>query len=79
MITRRILICAIAVGIFAAPHSSVIAQGFARNSAGTQAGPPSLISPIFGDNMVLQRDKPDTIWGWADPGQSVKVVIRIGQ
>ena len=75
MITRRILICAIAAGIFAAPHSSVIAQGFARNSGGTQAGPLPLISPIFGDSMVLQRDKPDTIWGWADPGQSVKVEI----
>ena len=75
MITRRILICAIAVGIFAAPHSPAIAQVFARNSAGTQAGPLPLISPIFGDNMVLQRDKPDSIWGWADPGQSVKVEI----
>ena len=75
MITRRILICAIAVGIFAAPHSTAMAQVFARNSTETQAGPLPLISPIFGDNMVLQRDKPDAIWGWADPGQSVKVEI----
>ena len=74
MITRRILVWAIAVGIFAAPHSKAIAQVFARNSAGTR-GPLPLVSPIFGDNMVLQRDKPDTIWGWADPGQSVKVEI----
>jgi sialate O-acetylesterase len=75
MITRRILIYAFAAGMSAAQHSAAIAQVFARNSAGTQAGPLPLISPIFGDNMVLQRDKPDTVWGWADPGQSVKVEI----
>src|SRR6185437_2983664 len=33
------------------------------------------VSPIFGDNMVLQRDKPDTIWGWSQPGDSVSVEI----
>lgn len=26
---------------------------------------------IFGSNMVLQRDKPITIWGWANPGEKV--------
>src|SRR5208283_246533 len=34
-----------------------------------------LVSPIFGDNMVLQRGKANTIWGWADPGDSVQVQI----
>jgi hypothetical protein len=24
-----------------------------------------LVSPIFGDNLVLQRDKPICFWGWA--------------
>ena len=33
------------------------------------------LSPIFGDNMVLQRGKPNTFWGWAQPGQSVHVQI----
>jgi len=28
---------------------------------------------IFGDNMVLQRNKPIAIWGWADPNESVTV------
>jgi sialate O-acetylesterase len=23
---------------------------------------------IFGDNMVLQREKPIPVWGWAQPG-----------
>jgi len=33
------------------------------------------LSPMFGDNMVLQRGKPDAIWGWAKPGQPVRVTI----
>ncbi|NOT94201.1 sialate O-acetylesterase [Ferruginibacter sp.] len=28
---------------------------------------------IFGDNMVLQRNKPVSIWGWAAPGEKVTV------
>ena len=33
------------------------------------------LSPIFADNMVLQRNKPDKIWGWSQPGDAVHVVI----
>ncbi len=28
---------------------------------------------IFTGNMVIQRDKPVQIWGWADPGEKIKV------
>ena len=28
---------------------------------------------IFTGNMVMQRDKPVQIWGWADPGEKIKV------
>jgi len=31
------------------------------------------VSNIFQANMVLQRDKPVTIWGWADSGEKVTV------
>jgi sialate O-acetylesterase len=30
---------------------------------------------IFGTHMVLQRDKPVRLWGWADPEEKVKVSI----
>jgi sialate O-acetylesterase len=30
---------------------------------------------LFGDHMVLQRDKTVRIWGWADPGESVEVTF----
>ena len=35
----------------------------------------SFVSPSFGDNMVLQRGKPNTIWGWANPGEEIRVTI----
>ena len=37
--------------------------------------PLPFVSPIFGDNMVLQRGKPNTIWGWSTPGAIVQVEI----
>ena len=43
--------------------------------AGAAAQTLPFVSPIFGDNMVLQRGKPDTIWGWSDPGDIVRVQI----
>ncbi len=33
------------------------------------------LSPIFGDNMVLQRGKPNRFWGWAKPGEGVRLEI----
>ena len=30
---------------------------------------------VFGSHMVLQRDKPLTIWGWAKPGETVTVQL----
>jgi len=32
---------------------------------------------IFGSNMVIQRDRPITIWGWAETGR--KVSVRLGE
>jgi sialate O-acetylesterase len=31
------------------------------------------VSGLFSDSVVLQRDQPVTIWGWADPGEKIKV------
>lgn len=36
------------------------------------------LASVFGDNMVLQRDAPITIWGWAEPNQAVTVSIKDG-
>ena len=33
------------------------------------------LSRVFTDNMVIQRDKPITVWGWAAPGEKVTVTL----
>lgn len=33
------------------------------------------LSPVFGDHMVLQRGKRNTFWGWAKPGDRIKVTV----
>lgn len=59
----------------------LIAQSGAALAQGPFQPPPPpkpfpFVSPLFADNMVLQRDKPDTIWGWSEPGD--KVTVQIG-
>ena len=34
------------------------------------------LSGAFGSNMVIQRDRPATLWGWADPDE--KVTVKLG-
>jgi sialate O-acetylesterase len=56
--------------------SGVFAFGFwllAANAADNVA--PPLVSPMFGDNMVLQREKPIRFWGWAKAGESIQVEL----
>lgn len=52
-------------------HCTVVAQN-AREGA---VKPLPFVSPIFGDNMVMQRGKANIIWGWSDPGDKVRVEI----
>ncbi len=33
------------------------------------------MSPVFGNSMVLQRDKPIHVWGWTTPGAMVDVTL----
>ena len=40
-----------------------------------QSPPPPFVSPLFADHMVLQRGKPNPIWGWSEPGDTVRVQI----
>ena len=37
------------------------------------AGAEVRLASIFTDNLVLQRDQPVPLWGWADPGEQVTV------
>lgn len=42
-------------------------------AAGEPARP--LLSPVFGEHMVLQRGKPNPVWGWAETGTQVTVTF----
>lgn len=53
----------------------LVMMGSALGVAAQDTGPRPFVSPVFGDNMVLQRGKPNTFWGWSQPGDVVRVVI----
>ena len=36
---------------------------------------PLEVASLFADNMVLQCDKPVKVWGWAEPGDEVRVAF----
>ena len=52
----------------------LIAFCFALNAADQEAGKLNF-AKIISDNMVLQQQKPITIWGWAKPGAVVNVTL----
>lgn len=51
---------------------ATIAFAFFSNLQGASADELRLAG-VFGDHMVLQRDKPVRIWGWADKGEALTV------
>lgn len=55
------------------PHSFAQAPTAGAVQADAKALP--FVSSIFGDNMVMQRGKPNTLWGWSDPGDAITVTI----
>jgi sialate O-acetylesterase len=59
------------VGLLFAVNCSALAQR-PRDAA---AKPLPFVSPIFGDDMVMQRGKPNAVWGWSEPGDTVRVEI----
>ncbi len=63
------------LGVARAQPTPSVAPSIA--SLATETTPKALpfVSPIFGDDMVLQRGKPNTFWGWAEPGDKVEVEI----
>lgn len=49
---------------------------FAALSAQAQQSAPTLRLPaILGDHMVIQRDTPVRVWGWAKPGDTVTIAL----
>lgn len=59
------------IHLFARAAFLLAFTGIASNSAEADVHLPK----VFGDHMVLQQEKPIVIWGWAAPGENVKVQI----
>ena len=60
----RKLFCGLAVALLAWSNATAV------DSASLP-----FVSPMFGDDMVLQRGKPNAIWGWSKPGDTIRVEI----
>lgn len=69
---KRLLVSVAAIVLLVAMRNRAQAQ-FPPEPVATNQFP--FVSTIFGDDMVLQRGKPDTIWGWSQPGDTVRVQI----
>ena len=50
-----------------------VLAGLGNSVAGTEAQKLPLISGVFTDHMVLQREKPVPVWGWGRAGESITV------
>jgi sialate O-acetylesterase len=76
MICRCIRTAALAVLVSMAAGLAVLGQPTPGHSTlAAHAKPLPFVSPIFGDNMVFQRGKPGAIWGWSEPGDTVRVAF----
>jgi len=45
------------------------------SSAQDVAADKPFLHPLFSDHMVLQRDAPTAVWGWAQPGKEVSIAL----
>lgn len=71
MIPKRAVAVVTTAAFFLLPPCLTAAQ----NASSATVHPLPLLSPIFGDNMLLQRDKVNTLWGWSEPGDKVQVEV----
>ena len=76
MISRSFLFAVAASVLLVAPPGSARAQAVPQAASAAAVKPLPFLSPIFGDNMVMQRGKADTLWVWSEPGDTIRV--RIG-
>ena len=61
----------------AAAAGFLFSQDYCAFAQGPFPAPPDpkpfpFVSPLFGDDMVLQRGKMETIWGWSEPGDTCR-------
>ena len=75
ILLRNLLLTFTAVALAAHSHAREMPKDMPREDVIDipAIGEGLCVSQVFQSNMVLQRDKPITVWGWAKPGEEVKV------
>ncbi|HAP06441.1 MAG TPA: 9-O-acetylesterase [Planctomycetaceae bacterium] len=63
----------IQAGVFALAALLAVVAGPQRVSADVR------LASVFGNHMVLQREQPVKVWGWADAGERVQVTLGAGK
>ena len=53
------------------PLAAVLISAFLADSVSAEVR----LAGVFGDSMVLQRECPVPVWGWATPGAEITVAI----
>jgi len=71
MILKFIRLIVAATSILLPLHGGASPQG----APAPAAKPLPFVSPLFGDNMVLQRGKTNALWGWSEPGDHIQIAI----
>ncbi len=70
---RQVAFIVVGAALLYVPNGRAFAQGTEALQASARQLP--FVSTIFGDNMVLQRGKPNAIWGWSKPGDTIRVEV----
>lgn len=58
-----------------APKSALLGIILASCLAGVALAADLRLARLFGDHMVLQREMPVPVWGWAEPGERIEVSL----
>jgi len=72
MSLRDVLFAIVVLGFAPIAIDAAFAQSPDSGSASVAL---PVVDPVFSDNMVLQRNKTDKIWGWSEPGDTIRVEI----
>jgi len=71
MLSKLVLAVMLAAELLLAPACSALD----RRAPEPPPTPLPFVSSMFGDNMVMQRGKTNTLWGWSEPGDNVRVEV----
>ncbi len=57
------------------PCIILVLLAVAGTAGAAEPDPHPFLSPLFGEHMMLQRGRPNRVWGWAAPGADIKLAI----